>query len=298
MTSVSIIIVNYKTRVFVKNCIHSIIQNTSQVDYEIIVVDNHSDDDSLTYLQGIFLDLPAIRYIQLNENLGFSGANNIAAKSTNSKYLFFLNPDTLLQNNAIKHFYDFLESAPANIGAVGSNLKNQQGNPEISYGFFPSIKEERYKLGYNLIYFTKNKYSSAIASENFSGEVDYINGADLFVRSDVFHETGDFDERFFLYFEESDWCKRAVFLGYRNFIITGPQITHLAGESIKQSSLKHKLLIFEKSKLYFFRKHYGKSALCSLKLLNVLNGIKIFFWSFNFVYLNLAFKQLFFKLPK
>lgn len=298
MASVSIIIVNYKTQVLVESCIHSIFQNTTQIDYEIIVVDNNSDDNSLTYLQRILPDHPAIRYIQIDKNIGFAGANNRAARLANSEYMFFLNPDTLLQNNAVKLFYDFLEGAPASICAVGTNLKNQQGIPQISYGCFPSIKEELYKLGYKLIFFSKNKYSSAIAAENFSGEVDYINGADLFVRSSVFHETGGFDERFFLYFEESDWCRRAIFKGYKNFIITGPQIIHLAGESIKQSSLKHKLLIFEKSKLYFFSKHYGKSALYCLKFLNVLNFIKIFLWSFNFVYLNMALKQFFFKLPK
>ena len=297
MAFVSIVIVNYKTGVFVENCIRSIIQHTVSVDYEIIVIDNHSEDDSLGRLKRIFPDNAPVRYMQLEDNLGFAAANNRAAATANPGYLFFLNPDTLLQNNAVKLFHDFLEGAPASVCAVGTNLKNHQGKPEISYGHFPSIKEECYKVGYNPFFYFRNKYSSAIASENFTGEVDYINGADLFVRSGVFNETGGFDPRFFLYFEETDWCLRANSLGYKKFIITGPQIIHLAGESINQSGLERKLLLFEKSKLYFFRKHFGKFALFSLKFLNVLNGIKISCWSLKFVYVKVAFKQLFFKLP-
>ena len=268
MINVSIIIVNYKTKELVENCIRSIVQHTSDIEYEIIIVDNNSNDCSLSYLENTDFKFPAIRYIQLGANIGFAGANNAAVRVADSKYLLFLNPDTLLLNNAVRIFFDFLENSPPDVCAVGTNLKNQHGKPEISFGRFPSLREEVYKLGYNLIYFSKSKYSSAVASENFTGAVDYINGADLFVRTSVFNETGQFDEAFFLYFEETDWCMRATAMGYKNFIIAEPEIIQLGGESIRQSKLKYKLMLFEKSKIYFFWKHFGKSALCWLKFIS------------------------------
>ena len=295
MHLVSIIIVNFRTAAMTESCIRSIIEFTKDIDYEIVVVDNFSNDNSINYLKNVFQEFNFIRYIQLYKNIGFASANNLAASSSNSDFIFFLNPDTELKNNAILFLYEFIVKTTSEVAAVGALMKNNDGTAEISFGKFPTIQEEAFKLGYKIIFFSDNKYSSAIASETFVGEAEYVNGADFFVSKLVFQKVGPFDEKFFLYFEEADWCKRASGMGYKNFIVQGPQIIHHREKSINQLSEKNKLLIFERSRHYFFLKHYGRYALLNLKFLNILNGFKMFFWSFKFVYLEVAFRQILFK---
>lgn len=133
---VSIIIVNYNTKRLTCQCIDSIIEKTEGVSFEIIVVDNNSTDGS----QELLSHDNRIVFIEAGENLGFGKANNLGFKKSTGKYLFFLNSDTILLNNALLYFFDFYESFKGRIGGVGCLLENDKGLHIHSYADFPCLK--------------------------------------------------------------------------------------------------------------------------------------------------------------
>ena len=123
---VSIIIVNYNTKHLLEDCLSSLYALTQSIDFEVIVVDNASSDDSETYITRKF---PQVKWINSGENIGFGRANNLGAKYADGKYLFLLNSDTLLLNNAIKAFYDYAEThSEEQIGALGCWLVDSNHN--------------------------------------------------------------------------------------------------------------------------------------------------------------------------
>lgn len=130
---VSIIIVNYNTKRLTDNCIKSIEEKTKDVDYEIILVDNCSTDGS----KEMFASDARIRYIYNNENLGFGRANNLGAQYARGKYVFLLNSDTILCNDAVSMLYHAMETLPLDVGCLGTMLLDSDGNLGLSYGRFP-----------------------------------------------------------------------------------------------------------------------------------------------------------------
>ena len=130
---VSIIIVNYNTKELTAACINSIFQYTEGVEFEVILVDNASTDSS----KAVFSQDPRVRYIYSDRNLGFGRANNLGIREATGRYLFFLNSDTILLNNAVKYFFDFCEKNPEHkIGALGAVLKDRNLRNIHSYGRF------------------------------------------------------------------------------------------------------------------------------------------------------------------
>ena len=242
---VSIILVNYNTKELTANCINSIKEYTKGVTYEIIIIDNASKDGSYEY----FHKQSDITYIYQNKNLGFGKANNIGYMSASGKYIFLLNTDTLLKNNAIKYFFDFMESSPSNIGCVGCILQDQNGNRIHSYGDFHTINNSIYqwvffplfqKLG---IKKTLKKYDNPSKFEPRPFKVDYVTGADLFIKKSLINKYGLFDPEFFMYYEESYMQKRYTTFGYTSYIIHEPKIIHLEGASYTGKSLKKRIMV-------------------------------------------------------
>src|SRR5574344_672424 len=141
MLDVSIIIVNYNTKQLLDDCIASIYSMTKELSFEIIVSDNGSKDGSLSMLESKF---PKVIRIANNANLGFGAANNRALGNARGKYIFYLNSDTILLNNAIKYFFDYFESygKQLEIGALGANLLDKEGLIIHSFGRFPLGKNE------------------------------------------------------------------------------------------------------------------------------------------------------------
>lgn len=246
---VSIILVNYNTEQLTINCLDSIYKFTHDLDFEIIVVDNNSSDDSVARIKTEFKD---VIVIESPENLGFGRANNLAAKAAKGKYLFFLNTDTLLLNNAVKIFFDYAE-LNSNIGALGSYLLDEQGNFIHSYGQFITLKNFVYK------YIPAFRFKEKFENSDYKF-VDYITGADLFIPKTVIDETGAFDPDYFMYCEEVDLQYRICKAGYDRIVINGPQIIHLEGGSFdtsKQSITKREKRAVEihRSRVIYSRKH-------------------------------------------
>ena len=134
---VSIVIVNYNTKVLLCDCLDSIFSLTKRIDFEVIVVDNASSDGSETYVRERF---PSILWVNSGSNLGFGRANNLGVERAMGKYIFFLNSDTILLNDAVSLFFDHMESnrEKESLGVLGAYLLDKNGNVNISFGYFPT----------------------------------------------------------------------------------------------------------------------------------------------------------------
>lgn len=230
---VSVIIVNYNTCVMTKKCIDSIFVNTKNIDFEVILVDNNSRDESRT----IFEKDERIKYIYNHKNIGFGCANNIGVEVANGRNVIFLNSDTLLINNAIKIMSDFLDGND-NAGACGGNLYNNYEEPSHSFGrFFPSIFWEINLLSNNII--EKIIYGKS-TSYNYSNKVlkvAHIIGADLMVKKKILDVIGGFNPCFFMYREETELCYRIYNSGYGLYSVPNAKIIHFEGYSVRSNAI-------------------------------------------------------------
>ena len=259
---ISIIIVNYKTKDLTINAITSVIEKTKGISYEIFVVDNNSQDGSIEEIEKSF---PDINIIKNPVNSGFGAANNLAIKQSHGKYILCLNPDTLLINNAIKIMFDYMESEENQKTAVcGGALYDEQNNPCACCGHLPSFTGILWKIGVRNFFkktYTGN-FSLVMTVEDLSPNSDnigYISGADIFFRKSVLEETGLFDEQFFMYYEETDLCKRIKDKGYAVRLIPKAKITHLEGKSSNNRLLA--MQRSKKSEFYYFKKHDRYAAI-------------------------------------
>lgn len=237
---VSIIIVNYNTLNLTRDCIDSIIEKTHGLEYEIILVDNASTDGSKEY----FSQDKRIIYVYNDVNLGFGRANNIGFKYAKGKYVFLLNSDTYLVNNAIAKLVELYRTFNTNgdIACAGCMLTDANNQIAHSFGRYPSKLTELLNYTINPI-LKKIKIIKRIpSSSNYCYEenkekkffdVDYITGADLFLNKNIALRYGLFDNDFFMYWEETEMQYRFHENGYRSIIINGPQIVHLEGKSNK-----------------------------------------------------------------
>jgi GT2 family glycosyltransferase len=254
---VSIIIVSYNTKDLLYNCIESIYKQTKNINFEIIVSDNGSKDGSVEIIRK---DFPDVIIIENNLNLGFGAANNRAAQFASGTYLFFLNSDTIILNNAVLMFYE--KAKKDNLSLVGCLLSDGDGNIihsaenfatpfksciRMAYHFFPSLRKIK-------LFFRKDKFLS-FEDVVSNKKVDYITGADLFIASEVFRMLSGFDENFFMYFEDDDICRRACLYGYGSYIVAGPEIMHLGGGSTIKTV---KMIMIEEGSYFVYMKKYNR----------------------------------------
>lgn len=261
---ISIIIVNYNTKHLTADCIDSIIAKTSEVEYEIILVDNASSDGS----QEKFSSDGRILFLEAGDNLGFGKANNLGAQHAKGDYIFFLNSDTLLLNNAIYEMWRYCEEHKEdNIGGLGCILCDGNNQRCHSYAKLNTWKD--IVRSYFIAPFCKSKAKEIMAMDaedesKDAFEVGYVTGADLFVSRKVIDECGCFDPDFFMYSEESEMQWRFKKHGYKNMIIKSPKIMHLEGMSqAKKKSPTMKKIIMTQSSLYL----YVKKTSCKFEYL-------------------------------
>jgi len=263
---VSIIIVNYNTISCLIGAIESILSETKDIEYEVIIVDNNSSDNSKNILAEKYGS--RIIYLGLSENIGFGRANNEAAKIAKGVNLFLLNPDTVLLNNAVKILSDFLNSN-AEVGACGGNLFNENMQPALSFTvMLPSLPQTidetfgypvtRIKVGKSRNFNYTNKPLKAAC----------VIGADMMIRKELFDELGGFDGDFFMYHEEMELCFRINKAGYKIYSIPDALIQHLEGKSI--SNDKERIKRKFHARALYLSKTQKKAAI------PIINGIYFF----------------------
>jgi len=277
----SIIIVNYNSYDLLVDSVKSIILNTKDIVYEIIIVDNFSSQELKSEIQN-FAD--NITLIRLKKNYGFGGANNIAAKLARGHFLFFLNPDTILIENSAKKLLDFYKSNKErfNIGALGCLLTDLNNNVTNSYGVFPSplnilINQIKYGIFKKRFIFQQNYKESCIF-------VDYVSGADLFIERQLFIKMGKFSKEYFMYYEETDLQKKLSLNKYKQMILTTTKIIHLEGacNNFKNSN-NFKRVYYKKSENTYLKKYYSRTYYL-FKFIQIIWIIPILFnrnYSFN-----------------
>lgn len=251
---VSIIIVNYNTLELTDKCIKSIIKYTNNLKYEIILVDNASTDGSVEY----FKSIKEITCILAPKNLGFGQANNLGVNKAKGEFVFFLNSDTLLKENSIKKMIDFFRSneKKLKIGALGCILIDAEGKINGFGNEFPTCKKEIefYKSKLPILkYFTQNKFINNYSNKHVFFEIDYVIGADLMMKRNIFEKLKGFDKDYFMYYEESDLQKRMRKLNLKALIYTDTKIIHLedgTGKTIKTYSNQKRKIIHTSKNIY------------------------------------------------
>jgi len=249
-------IVNHNTKKDLKKCIKSILQNPPNCNFRIVVVDNNSKDGSRKLLKHI--ENENIKYISNNKNIGFGRACNQIAKKQNSSYLLFLNPDVEVSKNAIDKLIDFLKKNEK-IGMATGKLLFPDGSLQLSCRKFPTILRALFGRESTLRKIFPN---NMISKEYLMSKLDYnkiqfpdwVRGAVILFKTDIFEKIGGFDEKFFLYFEDTDICLRLREKGYEIAYLPEAVFYHKLGSSTKKERLKTKI-IHNISMFHYIRKN-------------------------------------------
>ena len=261
---IDVVIVNYNTEELLATCLDSIRGRSQGCSYEVIVVDNASSDGSCGRVTA---DYPWVRLIRNKENLGFGTANNLGAREASGKYLLFLNSDTLLLNDALKAFFDYAEAEGPGLGVAGCWLRGADRRPVNSYGIYPTYVG----CAAGRMAFILPGRGCTIDEEmtRSARRVDCVTGADMFVERSLFLDLGGFDERFFMYYEETELQLRMTRAGLRHMIIPGPAILHLEGRS-SRGRMRSRLMMETSMYLYFAKTRGPSIGLCAFALLYTL----------------------------
>jgi GT2 family glycosyltransferase/lipopolysaccharide/colanic/teichoic acid biosynthesis glycosyltransferase len=262
----SVIIVNYNVRHFLENAIHSIKRAIKDIEAEIFVVDNASDDGSVEMLREKF---PEVQLITNPINLGFAAGNNIALIKAKGKYIALINPDTVVQEDTFTSLIDFLQ-LNKNVGLVGCKILNPDGTLQLAcrrsfptpwtaftkvVGLASLFPDSKIFGKYNLTYLNPDK----------TYEVDAVSGSFMFLRREAYDQVGGLDESYFMYGEDLDWCYRIQKTGWRIFYYPETKIIHYKGESTRRSNIDE-LKMFYDAMHIFVRKHLSHSMLITLTL--------------------------------
>lgn len=292
----AIVIVNWNGRELLARCLRSIAATAADLAPDVWVVDNCSTDGSQAMVRTEF---PSVRLVASERNLGFAGGNNLALRRIVSSersalspdetqgsrlktqdsppdYILLLNPDTVVQPGALQALVRFMDARP-HVGAAGARLLNEDGTFQASYVPFPSLLQEFLILSGLGRRRHGSAFPSASAEESEAprDDVDYVVGACIIARSAVVREVGLLDEGFFMYSEEVDWCYRIRARGWAMGYEPRSVIVHLGGGSTRQVR-PQMLAELYRSRVRFFRKHYGVLPALGLRvLLLLMNGAKI-----------------------
>jgi hypothetical protein len=286
---VSIIIVNWNSFKLLCDCLRSIYKTQPKISFEIIVVDNCSLERDIEDLNKYFSN---VKLILLNRNEGFACANNLAAKQANGKILLFLNPDTIVKNNAIDGMYRKLNNSE-NIGAIGPKITN----PDDSIQQDAARRLPTLFSTFCNIFLLKRAFSNVsifseyIKNYNRSQEVEFISGACIGIRASLFFRIDGFSEDYFMYSEDADLCYRIRKLGFKNYYNASSEIIHIGGSSSKKvNNVKLFECWFFKSRRIYFKK-IDLFSFASINMLYAIGGIYRVCLSFLMLIFSILFSR-------
>jgi N-acetylglucosaminyl-diphospho-decaprenol L-rhamnosyltransferase len=275
---VSIIIVNWRSEKYVRNCLLSLEADTGRAGYEVFVVDNNSGDGCGTMLKNEF---PSIRFIQSACNLGFARANNLALAQARGRYVLFLNPDTEIRGSAIQTLCATLDALP-DAGMVGARLLNTDRTLQTTcVTAVPTILNQTLNL-----HFLRKTFPAwslwgmrqLYRSGDSAAPVEAISGACMMVRREIAERVGGFTTDYFMYSEDMDLCVKVVKTGHRIYYVPRAEIVHhAAGSSSQRQETHFSSIVLRESLMRFFELHRGytyartcrafMALVCGLRLL-------------------------------
>jgi len=262
MIVLSVIVVSWNTKQYLLPCLKSIYRAGERDGWEVIVVDNGSQDGSGREAKRLF---PKIHLIANEKNLGFAKATNQGLQYASGRYLLLLNPDTEVREGALETLIAFMESHP-DAGIAGGQLLNGDGSKQNSIANFPSLATELLnKSLLRRLFPGKFPGKERVYPEPI--EVDSVIGACMIARRGSLEQVGILDEDYFLFFEETDWCYRMKKAGWKVFHIPQAEVIHFQGRGAETKKREAKVEYYH-SRYLFFRKNRGE-----LHWLLLLNGL-------------------------
>lgn len=283
MSSTLIVIVNYRTADLVIDCLRALSEQISEfTNIRTVVVDNNSGDNSNIRLCAAIESedwSSWAKTLPLDKNGGFACGNNASirlemASTEPPDYIMLLNPDTLAHPGAIKALLTFLDTHP-NAGIAGSQLENIDGSVDCSAHPFPSPFGELDGAAHmSLLSHLKLKDLATDSSQPLPYQCDWVSGASMIIRRQVIEDIGLMDEKYFLYFEEVDFCRRAHQAGWQCWHVPASRIIHLEGSSTGiRTTAKRRAAYWYDSRRRFFVKNYGVFGLVFADALWVIGRI-------------------------
>jgi hypothetical protein len=262
----SVVIVNFNGGDELLACLQSLAETREQISFEVIVVDNASSDNSIDRAEQAFTQF---RYLRSEENIGFARANNLALKEARGRHAMLLNPDTEVVSGALSLLVDALDQHSA-WGIVGPRMVDGKGMTYRAARRFPTpfdLFSEILKL--NTLFPTSRKFNGYLYGEcplESLDAVDQIEGSALVISGKARAQIGDLDRRFFIFFEEVDWCKRVRDAGYEIHVVQAAVVRHHRSTTMSKyfETIRR---IHASSAMKYFLKHHGKAGLDRLRSL-------------------------------
>ncbi len=258
---VSIVIVNWNACDYLRNCLKSIIAECTDDSYEIIVVDNASNDNSCEMLK---TEYPSVQLIENSTNNGFAGANNQGIRIARGRYILLLNPDTIVLDKAIDKCIVFADARPE-IGIVGCQVLEDEVNIQRTCFLFPSpLTILLTQLGVTRKFATSRwlgRSQMGCWDRKDEREVEVVSGMFMLVGKSAIEQVGLMDEDYFVYAEEADWCYRFWKAGYKCVFTPTAKIIHVDGGDKSTGQIPKRMFVqMQKSLLLFQKKHRGAIA--------------------------------------
>jgi len=266
--ALSVVIVNWNTRDLLRACLASLADECESLagdTVQVVVVDNGSTDGSAEMVSNEF---PWVHFDARRRNSGFAAANNAGVRLTNGRYVLLLNPDTEIRPGALKTMISFLDTHPE-AGAIGPRLTNPDGSLQLSCYPVPTLLRELWRLLHLDLVRPLAVYPIDTWDSNNPHQVETVQGACLMVRNSVLEQVGLLDENFFVYTEEIDFCRRVASKGWALYWLPTALVVHYGGQSTRQAATKMFIQLY-RSKLQYFRKHYGVVGGFAYKLILLL----------------------------
>lgn len=276
----SVIIVNHNTKPLLRDCLTSLIATMPSIDYEIIVINNTPEDGSTEMIQKEF---SKVRAQNNNEKHGFAWNNNAAYQLSSGKLIWMLNPDTVIKPGACQIMLEFLKNHPK-AGLVGSRILLKNGMVDShSCIRFPGLMVDLIetfsfsKLLLSMPSIKGSLYPEVLRDAPF--QVDVQIGASILFRREVVNDLGFLDERFFMYFEETDWCCRAKKKGWEIWHIPAAEIFHFIGGS-SEGNASTLMLHYVQSQQLYYQKHLGAFRAILVRLIMIAGlTLRLVKWS-------------------
>jgi len=258
----SIIIVTHNSEKYILNCLNSIAKAIQNIKHEFFIIDNDSKDQTKTLIKQFSNSLVLA---ENKANLGFAKAINMVLERTSGEIVLLVNPDVIIKSDSLWPIIDFIRSNP-NVGICGCKLLNEDGSLQYSKGSFPTLFSTISRM-----ILPKHMRKYHLRGYNKGGECDWVTGAFMMIRREMFKEVGPLDEKYFMYYEDVDYCLGARKRGWLTYYFPKISAYHLNPHA--RSKRNHSPFLekeIRKSQLLFFKKNNSKS---SYRLLVVLTWI-------------------------
>jgi GT2 family glycosyltransferase len=261
----SVVIICWNDLRVIRDCLRSIYAGTHSTDFEVIISDNGSVDDSIEF---VCKHYPQVRVVENQQNLGFARGNNVGIRTSRGEYVLILNPDTIVHDGAFDRLVEFADRHPE-AGAFGCRVVNPDGTYQLSARLFPTVWR------YWVAALGLARLSPLFTFEEYAGWhgdterlIDWQSGCCIMFRGDLLKSLGGFDEQFFYHFEEVDLCRRVWNAGRPILFAPEAVITHLGGQSVSRFPIRFEIEK-HRSRYRYFYKHFGVRAARSCRRLSI-----------------------------